>query len=309
MNRARFNRSRRAASGFILVAVLWIIAALATLASIYSIYAVNTAAASHVADDRLQAEASIRAGVELAAFQLLAAAEQARPTHGALEARVGRTKIAVRYRSERARIDLNAAPKELLAGLFAAVGVGDSDAADYADRIVGWRTKADPNADNVEASAYKTAGLPYPPRQAPFNDELELSLVLGLPPDIAERILPDVTVFSGAPQVDVVNADPEVLAALPGMTPDILQKVLAARAANPEDGKGLMTLLGPARDSASIEAGNAFRAGVLIDLGRGRRVQAELVFLLNGSGETPYEILYWRDDFDGPFQSGMQGRT
>jgi general secretion pathway protein K len=257
-----------------------------------------------VADDRLQAEASIRAGVELAAFQLLAAPEQMRPSHGAFEVRIGRTKIAVRYRSERARIDLNAASKELLAGLFAAVGVGDSKAADYADHIVGWRTKADPNADNVEASAYKTAGLLYPPRQAPFNDELELSLVLGLPPDVAERILPDVTVFSGAPQVDVVNADPEVLAALPGMTPDILQKVLAARAENPEDGKGLTTLLGPARDSASIEAGKAFRVGVLVDLGRGRRVQAEVVFKLNDGEEEPYDVLYWRDDFDGPLQSG-----
>ena len=251
----------------------------------------------------MQAEASIRAGVELAAFQLLAAPQQTRPTHGAFEALVGRTKIAVRYRSERARIDLNAAPKTLIAGLFAAVGVGDSDAAGYADHIVGWRKKADPNADNAEASAYRTAGLAYPPRQAPFNDPLELSLVLGLPPQIVERIVSDVTVFNGTAQVDVVDADPEVLAALPGMTPDVLQKALSARAENPEDGKGLISLLGPARDSASIEAGKAFRAGILVDLGRGRRVQAEVVFQLNDGGEEPYDILYWRDDFDGPFQS------
>ena len=47
----------RAQDGFVLVAVLWILAALATLASIYSSYTVNTAAASLVADDRVQAEA------------------------------------------------------------------------------------------------------------------------------------------------------------------------------------------------------------------------------------------------------------
>jgi general secretion pathway protein K len=309
MNPALFSRSRGAARGFILIAVLWIIAALATLASIYSIYAIRTAAASHVADDRLQAEASIRAGVELAAFQLLAAPEQTRPTHGALEARIGRTKIAVRYRSERARIDLNAAPKELLAGLFVAVGIGDSEAESYADHIVGWRVAPDPNADNAEASAYKTAGLPYPPRQAPFNDPLELSLVIGLPPEIVERILPDVTVFSGAAQIDVIDADPEVLAALPNMTPDILQKVLAARAANPEDSQGLTKLLGPAGGGAGVEPGKTFRVGVLVDLGRGRRVDAEVVFALNDGDEEPYDVLYWRDDFDGPFQPGEQGRT
>ena len=297
-----FGRSQAAAGGFILIAVLWIIAALATLAAIYSIYAVNTAAASHVADDRLQAEASFRAGVELAAFQLLAAPEQKLPTYGAFEARVGRTKIAVRYRTERARIDLNIAPKEMLAGLFAAVGVADSHAADDADHIVGWRTKPDPNADNGEVSAYKTAGLAYPPRQAPFNDPLELGLVRGLPPETVERILPDVTIFNGTTQVDVVTADAEVLAALPSMTPDILQKVLTARASNPEDSQGLMKLLGPARDGASIEAGKAFRAQITVDLGRGRDVEAEVVFRLNDGDEEPYSVLYWRDDFDGPFQ-------
>ena len=308
MSRALVNR-RGAANGFILVAVLWIIAALATLASIYSIYAVNTAAASHVADDRLQAQASIRAGVELAAFQLLAAPEQARPTHGAFEARVGRTAIAVRYRSERARIDLNAAPKELLAGLFAAIGVGDPQASDHVDRILAWRTKPDPNVDNAEPAAYKTAGLPYPPRQAPFNDTLELSLVLGLSPDVAERILPDVTIFSGVAKVDVVSADAEVLAALPHMTPVILQRALDARAAAPDDGQGLLTALGPAREGAGLEAGKAFRAEIEVDLGRGRRVEADVVFQLNDGDAEPYDVLYWRDDFDDPFQPGRRRRT
>jgi general secretion pathway protein K len=290
------------ASGFILIAVLWIIGALATLASIYSIYAVNTTAASHAPDDRLQADGSIRAGVELAAFQLLASSPSTRPTRGTFEARVGRTRIAVQYRTERARIDLNFASKELLAGLFSAVGVGDAAAAEYAGRIVAWRTKADPeNADNPEASAYKAAGLAYPPRQAPFNDPLELSLVLGLPPKIVERILPDVTVFNGVPLVDVVNTDPEVLAALPGMTPDILHQVLRARADDDKDRQAAMALLGPARQNAATDAGKAFRAVVLVDLGRGRRVRAEIVFQLADGGEDPYQIWYWRDDFDGPF--------
>ena len=112
-----------AEAGFVLVAVLWILAALATLASIYSSYTINTAAASHVADDRVQAEASIRAGVEMAVFRQLAAPEKARPARGGFDIRVGRTGVSVRFRSEGARIDLNAAPADLLTGLFTAVGV------------------------------------------------------------------------------------------------------------------------------------------------------------------------------------------
>ena len=132
----------RAEAGFVLVAVLWILAALATLASIYSSYTVNTAAASRVADDRVQAEASIRAGVEMAVFRQLALPEKARPARGGFDMRVGRTGVAVRFRSEAARIDLNAAPADLLAGLFAAVGVDPMRAETFAERVVGWRTKA-----------------------------------------------------------------------------------------------------------------------------------------------------------------------
>ena len=137
----------RAENGFVLIAVLWILAALATLASIYSSYTVNTAAASRVADDRVQAEASIRAGVEMAVFRQLAAPEKARPARGGFDMRVGRTGVSVRFRSEGARIDLNAAPADLLAGLFTAVGVDSSRAETFAERIVGWRTKATAGAD------------------------------------------------------------------------------------------------------------------------------------------------------------------
>jgi type II secretory pathway component PulK len=152
----------RAEAGFVLVAVLWILAALATLASIYSSYTVNTAAASHVADDRVQAEASIRAGVEMAVYRQLALPEKARPVRGGFDMRVGRTGVAVRFRSEGARIDLNAAPADLLAGLFTAVGVDSSRAETFSDRIVGWRTKAaagaGANAGGADANATVAGG-------------------------------------------------------------------------------------------------------------------------------------------------------
>ena len=105
--------------------------------------------------------------------------------------------INVAFVSESARVDLNAAPKNMLEGLFAAVGVNPAQAASFADRIIGWRKKANPAGQNGEIEAYKQAGLDYPPRQAPFQNALELPLVLGLPPYIVERILPLVTVYNG----------------------------------------------------------------------------------------------------------------
>jgi general secretion pathway protein K len=293
-------------AGFILIAVLWLLAALATLASIYSAYAINSAVTARIPDDRLVAEAAIRAGVELTAYRELSVSKSKRQGHGAFETQVGRTKISVRFQSEAARIDLNAAPKELLAGLFVALGVGKSAADGYADRVIGWRDKAETNSDPSEAEAYKQAGLTYAPRAAPFNDALELSLVMGLPPAIVERMFSFVTVYSGKARVDVIEAAPEALAALPGVTPEALADVLQARASG-SDGKTLIERLGPAGRTVTIEPNDATRASVLVEIPSGRRIQAEVVFRLTEDKSSPFDILYWRDDFDGPMRRADSG--
>jgi hypothetical protein len=112
------------------------------------------------------------------------------------------------------------------------------------------------------------------------------------------------------------------------MTPQILGAVLNARVSGPSDGRALMELLGPAKSHATAETSKAFRASIAVDFDNGRRVHAEVVFRLKGQGDEdkgannqgakdpsakdqgandqstePYELLYWRDDFDGPMQS------
>src|SRR5438034_999923 len=131
--------SRTNARGFIVVAVLWILAALSALVLIYLTYVTNTAVVVAGSTDRLQTEALAGAGVELAALQLAGRPEAGRPTSGTFNARVGAGRVFVTFRSEAARIDLNAAPKRLLAGLMTGLGASPSDAALYADRILAWR--------------------------------------------------------------------------------------------------------------------------------------------------------------------------
>jgi general secretion pathway protein K len=286
--------------GFIIVAVLWMLAALAILASVYAVYASNAAAASHVADDRLQTQASVLAGVELVAAQLTAASEATRPSFGDFALGLGRSKITVSYQSEGARIDLNAAPKELLANLFLTVGIDANRATYCANRIIAWRKKSAVGADDAEAFAYKSAGYAYPPRGAPFQNVRELSLVLGLSDEIVQRILPFVTVFNGRAEIDVAAAAPEVLASLPGMDPQLLHDVLAQRARDPTNGPALLQALGPARARALTTAGKAARMQIAVDLDNGRRVRAEVVILILEDGDEPYRVLSWRDDFDGP---------
>ncbi len=290
----------RGDDGFIVVAVLWILGILAALISIYAIYVANAAVSLSVNDDRVQAEALVSAALELTAYQLTAVDEKSRPTTGDFAFRMGRADVAVEFRSEAARIDLNAAPKELLAGLFAALGARYDDAEYYADRIIGWRSKGEPEDQSNEAAAYRTAGLNYAPRQAPFANVGELWLVLGLPPLLVEHAMPFVTVFSGRPNINILDARPEVVAALPGMSADSLYSVLSQRGTGPQSAQFVMGLLGPAQGIATAEGSKATRVTVRIGFDNGRRVGAEAIILPLEDADEPFRILSWRDDFDGP---------
>ena len=283
--------------GFIVVVVLWMLAALAALALIYLTYVTNTAVTVAVNTDRLQADALMNAGLELAAYRLTAQSEATRPTSGTFNARVGAGRVAVTFRSEAARIDLNVAPKAVLAGLMTGLGVAAADASDYADRILAWRSSTEPGADNPEDTFYRTLGAPYLPRHAPFPHADELWLVRGIPPNVIERMLPFVTVFSNMRTVNVLDAAPQVVAALPGMTPETLQQLLRNRADPNVDPQSLIGLAGSA--SATIDGAKAYRVTVAAEAPSHRQSSAEIVILLLESGDEPYRVLSWHNAFDG----------
>jgi general secretion pathway protein K len=281
--------------GFVIVAVLWILAALSALAVIFSVYLSNSAQALAVNDAGLRVETLVSASLELTAYQQLLAGDKARPSQGAFQFRLDNADVQVSFASETARIDLNFAPKDMLAGFLAGLGADRSAAREYADRIVGWRTRPLPNAANDEAALYGAAGLTYAPRQSLFTHVNELGLVLGLPPGLVDRALPFVTVFNGSSGVDVLIAPPEVIAALPGMTPSGLSDFLNERAALPGDGAAIAAALGPAKASAEIPKSLCFRVLTTIRFNDGRRSSSEVVMMLGGKDE-PYRVLSWRDD-------------
>jgi general secretion pathway protein K len=222
------DRHHASDRGFLLVAVLWIVSALAALASIYAAYVANTAVAIAVHDETIRADALVTASAELVAYRLLSVPAEERPTHGAFDFRLGRANVAVDFRTEAARIDVNVASKEVLAGLFTVLGAQSNEAEQYADRIIGWRTKPTSASQDLEASLYGAAGLDYGPRGGPFAHVGELNLVLGIPPAMVERALPYVTIFSGQPDVDLLEAAPEVLAAVPRTTREQMNAASAA---------------------------------------------------------------------------------
>ena len=166
------------------------------------------------------------------------------------------------------------------------------------DHIVAWRGSTELGESDPENSFYRTSGAAYLPRHAPFPAAEELWLVRGIPPFVVEQMLPFVTVFSNRPSVNIVDAEPQVVAALPGMTPEKLQQVLAQRGDPSVDPRSLLGLSGNG-EGAGLATSKAYRITVAVAPDSGRRSASEAVILLLEDGDEPYRVLSWHNASDG----------
>lgn len=288
-----FRRSDSRSSGFLLVAVLWILGALATLAVIYSLYARQTALKLLDHQERLQAQALAISGVELAAYRITSYGDF-RPSVGRFSFRQGTAVIDVAFSAENGRIDLNFAPKELIAGLFVTLGAPLEDAQNFADRVVAWRTPLNPGAADNEKPLYQAARKPYGPRHGPFQHVDELTMVIGMPTLLIERALPYLTIYTGHQLVNLLSAPSQVLAALPGVTPAVLQNLLAQRGGAPRD--VLRAQLGHAADYVTMQPGPTDRVDVDVRFSSNRHIRSEAVIFVLDRDVEPYLVLSWRDE-------------
>ena len=289
--------------GFVIVAVLWILAALSSLAMVFAAHLSASTRAIAVNETALQTEALVSASLELTAYQLSLADESAKPPHGAFHFRMDDASVEVAFTSEAARIDLNLAPKEMLAGLFTTLGAGKDAAIEYADRVVGWRTRPVPGSANEEEARYNSAG--YSPRQAPFTHVNELALVVGLPPALVERALPFVTVFNGSPDVDPAIAAPEVIEAIPDKSADrrnpFVDSSTSLKGVRPQPSDS-------AKNDASTAKSPCYRVETTIRFRNGRRAISEVVIAM-GDKVEPYRVLSWQDDIAPRAAVSFRGST
>ena len=227
--------TRGDARGFALILVLWIAALLAVIAaSLVSSGRTETRLAHNLVENA-KAEALADGAVQRAVLGLLAVdPDQAwRPGGGPYRLTYGEGEVRVSIADEDGKIDLNAAPPELLAGLLEQLGLESKDADAMADRIVDFRDPDhEPRPQGAEDPEYGTAGRPLGAQDRPFGTESELLGVLGMTPELYRRMRPYITVFSGAEAVDPRRASRLVLAAIPGMTDQLIE---AFAKAAPED--------------------------------------------------------------------------
>jgi general secretion pathway protein K len=273
---------------------LTILILLATLAGLAAAYLSSSVTSLTLYDDRLRSQALLLAGVELAAYDLLSGEKSERKPRGSIAFKMDKASVNVDYVTDSSRIDLNFAPKELLAKLFEVLGAAPDDALGYAERIVGWRTPRRQSSLDREIAFYRDSGLSYGPKGMAFSSEEELWLIPGLPPPLVERLLQFVTIYSGRREVDVFGAEPEVVASLPGVEPMQAAAFIAQRDGIPRAPAAVINLLGTGSGLISVYSQDNVRLKCTVALDTGWRSSAEIVIQLKGRSE-PYTVLSWRD--------------
>jgi general secretion pathway protein K len=270
--------------GFALIAVLWLLLILGVIGGMLlrGADSERELAATEVAlsDARLLADAGINR-----AIMSLANAEDP------LKWRLDGTKqivhlldhdIEVSVESEAAKIDLNLAPRDLLAALIRTRGVAPGDAGDIADRIVAWRSPLQPGEPDQAADAYRDAGRSYAPTHSPFRSTDELRLVLGMTDALQAAVSPAVTVYSRSAAVDRQVAGDLVLQSLKEAGDALAGSQADARNQGQASGIDRAPVLG---EALTIDASVA---------GDGVTMQRSAVIRVTGDRRAPYWVLAWR---------------
>jgi general secretion pathway protein K len=287
--------------GVALVLVMWVIALMAILLGSFALIARTENLESRHVFDATTARYDAEAGLERAVYELRNAdpsqrwIADGRPYEFTFE----NAQVQVEITDESGKIDLNVADATMLTSLFMSVGVDQQTAESLSDCIQDWRDPDDvPLAQGAEAEQYKQVGLSYGPRNAPFQTVSEVQEVFGMTYELYQKIEPAVTIYSGTPTPNPAFAPLEALRALPGMTDDFAQQIIALRQQMLPGQPGAQPLTLPDGTPIVVNGGGltySVKSRAVLPNGVSTVLDASIRSGGVGASGRPYTVLRWRD--------------
>jgi general secretion pathway protein K len=250
--------------GFALASVLWAVTILSLMAAGMLATRVSSARIDAYGWDETRARTIADAGVQQAILRLFDPGGSRIADGAARDFTDDGAVASVSVVDERGKIDINYTGRELLAGLLSSGGAPQEQARDLAERIAERR------------------------KRAPFRFVGDLKSVDGVTPELFERILPAITVFTHTANLDMNTASREALMALPGFDAASADALIAERAKRRSGDSAVANSLAP----RPVYGGRVYSIRSEVALGRARFARRAVVALTDDP-ERPFWILDW----------------
>ncbi len=241
----------KAQKGIVLIIVLWVLTILMVIVMSFSVMIRSETYATlgfrEGLDKRFLAEAGIeRAIIELFYRNIYKNQEMFEEEKKAWAVdgkpytfEMSNGQITVKIIDESGKIDinnLNDLSGIILRNLLTNMGVPDQEILIIVDSILDWKDSDDLRRLNgAENDYYMSLAKPYKAKNSKFDTLEELLLVKGMKPDIlfgnGERkgIIDFITIYSNSSTINLRSAPREVLLAVPGLTPEIVDEIISKR--------------------------------------------------------------------------------
>jgi type II secretory pathway component PulK len=226
------------------MAVLWSISLLAALAMAASVTFRGFAGVMSVDRNRVERDALITAGLEVAASIILDLGKTTPLRDLERTVALSTGTVNVRLSDEGGRIDIAKAPAEVLAAMLRSAGAPPATADSVAKAIIEQRG----NAPRSGPAARRPPVLATTHEQALSN----IGQIAGMRAQWLAAIAPLTTIY-GSETVNPLTAPRGVIAALPGVDANRLEAFLAERRVALPDANRLAQVLGPAQNYVSAK--------------------------------------------------------
>lgn len=224
------SHSARDPGGFVLIAVLSVLALLSAVVVVLLGLSRGSVDAAMLSSIETRRQAMLQSGLSLAAYELIELGLRPDRVNGQ-QFRLDDGTITLTVSTDAGKVDLNASGRALLAAAYTAAGLTALSPDIFAGRVIDWRDGDDDQTENgAETQAYGEADLDHRPRNGSFRGIDDLHWVMGVSSADVEALRPFLTVYNPRGRLNSYAASPEIIRALPRVAPETVDEVVLARA-------------------------------------------------------------------------------
>ena len=291
------RQDRAGNGGFVLIAVLGVLALLSGMVVVMLGLSRNSVDTVLLSSAELESDALLQSGTTLAAYELFVLGLPPAQVSGQ-QTRFNQGVVTLTVRTDAGKVDLNVSGRDLLAAAYRASGLTSLTPESFAANVIDWRDQDDKDAaGEAETAAYAAAGLDYSPRNRGFRIVDDLRWVLGVSGADLEALRGLVTIHNPRGRLDAFSAAPALILALSKVAPGTVEQVVTLRAnRNPASTEKIDDLL--LVQASLIDTAPPVTFRVLIDVrpnGGATRRQAEIVISAGATPDAPFHILQWSE--------------